>query len=120
MSDERRNPEEEGLPQALSDRIRAARERYSPADLQHASDNEAMRRLAAGEGLLTEVLAGDERSRDTALDLLAADALVTEAFERLAATPEALEDRAAEAVRRIASLALPAQPPGRGSAGSGD
>ena len=60
--------------------------------------------LAAGERLLDAALAGDERSRATALDLLAADALVTRAFE-LAAGHPGLERLAEAAMRRIAAHA---------------
>ena len=60
--------------------------------------------LAAGERLLDAALAGDERSRATALDLLAADALVTRAFELAAGHPE-LERLAEAAMRRIAAHA---------------
>ncbi|HEY0972120.1 MAG TPA: hypothetical protein VGE02_14225, partial [Gemmatimonadales bacterium] len=60
--------------------------------------------LAAGEALLGAVLRGEGRDRATALDLLAADALVTRAFELAAAEPESLEDLARGSMRRIAAL----------------
>ena len=60
--------------------------------------------LVAGERMLDAALAGDERSRATALDLLAADALVTRAFELAAGHPE-LERLAEAAMRRIAAHA---------------
>ena len=67
--------------------------------------------LAAGERLLSTVLREDEASRDYALDLLAADALVTYAFEAASADPASLSARAAEAMRSIASRGM-AQPAG--------
>jgi len=62
--------------------------------------------LGAGESLLTAVLAprsGDARA--AALDLLAADACVTWAFEAAADAPETISGRAEEAMRRIAAVA---------------
>ncbi|MHB1225625.1 MAG: hypothetical protein ACYC2G_16480 [Gemmatimonadaceae bacterium] len=67
--------------------------------------NEAAALLAAGEALLAAVLGADAGSRDTALDLLTADALVTHAFERAADAPAALPALADAAMRRIALLA---------------
>ena len=61
--------------------------------------------LEAGEALLAQVLGGDPRSRATALDLLAADALVTWAFELAAARAEDFEAVAGAAMRRIAAHA---------------
>jgi hypothetical protein len=62
--------------------------------------------LQAGEALLAEVLAprGGE-ARTAALDLLAADACVTWAFEAGADEPGALATRAEDAMRRIARAA---------------
>jgi hypothetical protein len=62
--------------------------------------------LAAGEALLARLLRADPSSRDTALSLLAADALVTYAFEAAAATPASLDARAAAAMARISALAM--------------
>jgi hypothetical protein len=62
--------------------------------------------LGAGEALLGVVLQGGSGvARDSALDLLAADACVTWAFEAAADEPEALGERAREARRRIAEVA---------------
>jgi hypothetical protein len=61
--------------------------------------------LAAGERLLTQLLRGDCNSRDCALDLLAADALVTYAFELAADDPSRIGDRAEQATARLAALA---------------
>lgn len=60
--------------------------------------------LAAGERVLAAVLHDDESSRTCALDLLAADALVTYAFEAAAESPADLGARADDAMRRIAAL----------------
>jgi hypothetical protein len=60
--------------------------------------------VAAGAALLDEVLRGAGRDRATALDLLAADALVTRAFELAASRPGSLETLARGSMRRIAAL----------------
>ena len=70
-----------------------------------AAVDEAAALLVAGEALLAGVLHADAGSRDTALDLLTADALVTHAFERAADTPASLPVLADVAMRRIALLA---------------
>lgn len=62
--------------------------------------------LAAGEVLLQGVLgAGEQSGRAVALDLLAADACVTWAFEAAADTATELPARAAHAMERIAAVA---------------
>lgn len=60
----------------------------------------------AGEYLLKGVLtAGPDVARSSALDLLAADACVTWAFEAAADDPATIGARADEAMRRIAGVA---------------
>ena len=62
--------------------------------------------LLASESLLRSVLAERSRvARDGALDLLAADACVTWAFEAAADEPSSLGARAAGAMRRFAEEA---------------
>lgn len=61
--------------------------------------------LAAGELLLRDVLAAAPKDREAALDLLAADACVTYAFEAAADHPLELTALADGAVQRIATLA---------------
>jgi len=61
--------------------------------------------ISAGEAGMGAVLRGGCLTRDSALDLLAVDALVTYAFEAAADEPEALETLSSEALRRIAALA---------------
>jgi hypothetical protein len=60
--------------------------------------------LEAGEELLDALLASGSTSRASALDLLAIDALVTYAFQAAADDPARLEERAAQAMARIAAL----------------
>ena len=61
--------------------------------------------LGAGEQLLAGLLNGDCSSRDCALDLLTADALVTYAFELAANDPSRIGERAQQATARLAALA---------------
>ncbi len=63
------------------------------------------RLLAVAEAMVERVLRDGGERRATALDLLAADALVTYAFEAASAEPERLEERATRAMRRIAAMA---------------
>ena len=60
--------------------------------------------LDAGESLLEGLLASGSTSRETALDLLAVDALVTYAFQAAADDPERIESRATRAMARISAL----------------
>lgn len=83
------------VPPMLRERLRAS----------FGDSCDARASLAEGERLLEAVLTGDARSRGTALDLLAADALVTHAFECAADDPDALPAMAEAAMRRIARLA---------------
>jgi len=71
-------------------------------------DQDASRAYAAcqeaAEELLASLLVTHDTGRESALDLLAADALVTYAFEYAAATPEELDERAASAMQRIVEI----------------
>ena len=61
--------------------------------------------LDAAVGLLEPLLAREHAGRDAALDLLAADALVTYAFEAASADPEQLDAQTRDAMIRLAGLA---------------
>ncbi len=60
--------------------------------------------LAAGESQLAALLAHGDTARNSALDLLAVDALVSYAFEAAADAPETLERLATDAMTRIAEI----------------
>ena len=60
--------------------------------------------LRAAERLMADLLRGSCTTRESALELLTADALVTYAFEAMSAEPSTLAARAAEAMRRISAL----------------
>ena len=59
--------------------------------------------LAAAERLLDRVLRTDCEARESALDLLTVDALMTHALEIAATDPQLLENFPEQAMRRIAS-----------------
>ena len=79
------------------------------ASLGSRADEDAVRAaercLDAAIALLEQLLAGDPLDRRDASALLAADALVTSAFEAAADAPDSLDDRAAHAMLRLAALA---------------
>jgi hypothetical protein len=64
------------------------------------------RLLDAGVELVTTVATAEPMTRDHALDLLTADALITYAFEAAAEQPERLVARADAAMHRIAAVGL--------------
>ena len=61
--------------------------------------------LSAGEGLVSLLLIKGRTTRETALDLLCADAFVTYAFEAASADPDRVQGRAERAMARISRLA---------------
>jgi len=63
--------------------------------------------LGAAEVAMATLLSGGCLTRESALELLAIDALVTYAFEIAADAPEQLESRAANALARISALSEP-------------
>jgi hypothetical protein len=87
-------------PAALRARIDAALGSDLHADVDAAADT----LLAAGERILRSLLVEDATSRESAIDLLAADALVTYAFEAASERAGDLSTRAATAMARIAAL----------------
>jgi hypothetical protein len=87
-------------PAALRARIDSALGSELHADVAEVSDT----LLGAGEQLVRLLLEAEATSRDAALDLLAADALVTYAFEAASERPAELSSRAAAAMVRIADL----------------
>ncbi len=89
-------------PDGLRERLQAA----LGADAQRDRSDAAAACLAEGERLLAGVLASENEGRDCALDLLAADALVTYAFEAASDEPGLLATRASNAMTRIAALGL--------------
>ena len=62
------------------------------------------RLLAAGERITQPLLGDAVSSRDSALELLTADALVTYAFEAASSVPGRIEADARGAMRRVAAM----------------
>jgi hypothetical protein len=91
----------EPAPPALAARMRDALKQAPAAD--GAAPADAL--LIAGEALLARLLNDGRTSREAALDLLAADALITYAFEAAAEDATPLADRARRAMVQIAALA---------------
>ena len=87
-------------PEPLHDRLRG----LLAGGGDDASADVSARLLERGAATLAGVLAGAASSRDSARELLAADALVTYAFEAAADTPEGLEERARGALASLAAL----------------
>lgn len=94
-------------PAALAARI----DEVLGASLDEPSEEVSEVLLRAGEGLVRELRIANCTSRDSALDLLTADALVTYAFEGAGSSPADIELRAAVAMKRIALLGA-AEPSG--------
>jgi hypothetical protein len=65
--------------------------------------------IDAAQAAMTRLLSQACLTRDSALDLLAVDALVTYAFEAAADDPEHFEARTQRALARISALAEPYQ-----------
>lgn len=93
-------------PPALVRRIREALDAVPAAP--DAAPAEVL--LEAGERLLRGLLGADHLTRNAAVDLLTADALVTYAFEAAASEPERIQERARVAMSRLASLATEGVP----------
>jgi hypothetical protein len=83
----------------------AARVRECLAGERTDSDDCSAACASAGESLLKDLLARAETGRESALDLLTVDALLTYAFEACAESPEQIEARALDAMRRLAAAA---------------
>ena len=86
-------------PAELSARIEQTLGRRFQGDAADASEL----CIAAAEELLRELLARPTAGRESALDLLTVDALVTYAFEAASENPDTLTARAEAAMSRLAS-----------------
>ena len=86
-------------------RLRARIDAALGSALQGDANDVAAACLRAGEELTRELLQENATSRESALDLLAADALVTYAFEAASERPGELAAQCRAAMVRIATLA---------------
>jgi hypothetical protein len=87
-------------PERLATAIEAALAEHLDAPRTEVAD----RCIDAAEALLRDLLARPSAGRDSALDLLTVDALVTYAFEAAAEDPSTLDERARDAARRLAAV----------------
>ncbi len=87
-------------PPQLMRGVREALGRASDEDARFAAD----RCIDAAERLVAQLLREGRTGRESAADLLTADALVTYAFEAAAEDPAGLLDRAQDAMVRLARL----------------
>jgi hypothetical protein len=91
---------EAGSPEPLRQSVRDA----LGDDVECAVGEAPQRFIEASERVLRKVLRSDAASRETAFELLTADALLTYAFQVATEAGGSLEDAATEAVRRINAL----------------
>ena len=91
-------------PAALAERVGALYARAAAHDEPAPTADGCVHAAAHAVGAL---IADGATSRSTALDLLAADALATYAFELASERPDTLAALADEAMRRFAALAAP-------------
>jgi hypothetical protein len=87
-------------PPQLTERVLAALGSARHDDAALTAD----RCLEAAEGVVGSLLRGGRTGRESAAELLAADALVTYAFQAASDDPALLAERAHVAMRRLASL----------------
>ena len=92
-------------PGALGLRVQAALAPVLDDDMREDGASGFEEMLAAARSLLTIVLRDEKGDRECAHDLLAADALVTYAFELAAEAPDEIEALADSAMRGLGALA---------------
>jgi len=88
-------------PDALRQRV----EQVLDGQLDHDADVAPEVCLRAAEGLLRDLLGRPSTGRDSALDLLTADALATYAFESASDVPATIRARADDAMSRLSAVA---------------
>jgi hypothetical protein len=99
---ERRTPK---APVALAERVRAALGPALDHDVDAGRGRTHAALLDAARSLLSATPGCESPERSAALDLLAADALVTYAFEIAAEDPEVIDALADSAMRELGALA---------------
>jgi hypothetical protein len=92
-----------GRHQAAPDRLSARVEQALGVRCERDATEAAPLCVDAAEELLRDLLARGSAGRESALDLLAVDALVTYAFEAAGEEPTSLATRALDAMRRLAA-----------------
>lgn len=94
----------EPIPTALRERLAQTLAALAPAPDAAVPRGVHDTLLVAGEAMLARLLNHNRTSREAALDLLAADAFVTYAFEAAAEDGVGIAERARKAMVQIASL----------------
>jgi hypothetical protein len=94
-------------PPALAGRVEAALQAWAGERGEPTAERTTEAYLGAAERLLRRLLREEGNSRLTAVDLLAADALVTLAFELAGDEPDRVDERAHRAMAQLAALATP-------------
>jgi len=94
-------------PRALADRVRTALGPAGDEDHSLAAD----RCIDAAERVVAALLREGRTGRESTADLLAADALVTYAFEAATDEPARLAERARRAMTRLGRLGAAGEPP---------
>lgn len=92
-------------PATLADRVRSALGPELDRDVDAGDGRAHAALLAAARSLLAATPGCESPGRSAALDLLAADALVTYAFELAAEDPETIDSLADSAMRDFGALA---------------
>lgn len=94
----------EPIPPALRERMAQALAALAPAPEAAVPRGVHDTLLVAGEAMLARLLNHNRTTREAALDLLAADAFVTYAFEAAAEDGTGIAERARRAMVQIATL----------------
>ncbi|HEX7020843.1 MAG TPA: hypothetical protein VF159_12570 [Gemmatimonadaceae bacterium] len=87
------------------DALRARIEQVLADHLDDASDAAPEVCLRFAESLLRDLVSRESAGRDSALDLLTADALATYAFEAASEAPATIRSRADDAMFRLSAVA---------------
>jgi hypothetical protein len=97
-------------PEALAERIRAVLAPVLDHEVEEGGGRTHGELLAAAASLLSATPGSESEERGAAHDLLAADALVTYAFEIAAENPDSIEGLAESAMRYFGALAVEGSP----------
>lgn len=92
-------------PEALESRVRNSLSAFLESEVEEGGGRTHEELLSAARSLLGTVLAAESAERGCAHDLLAADALVTYAFELASEDPDAVDTLAHAAMRSLGALA---------------
>lgn len=92
-------------PKALDARVRNSLSASLESEVEQGGGRTHQELLGAARSLLVDILAAESAERGCAHDLLAADALVTYAFEVASEDPDEIDTLAHAAMRSLGALA---------------